>query len=193
MRRTLFVLALFAPLAIAADAYRIRAHETEVLRSHGTAFAYGDFLITANHTVEDAKSVEVEIDGAWRSARLVYRDTNADIAFLKVSDPKLKQLKRAKDVASGDALRIPASNAAEKIQECDGEIEKPRWMIGSFLTLIAAPKIERGASGAPALKDGKLAGMVICILKLNDRRVGCLMVPLEVIDEHLERARKAKD
>jgi serine protease Do len=78
------------------------------VQSLGSGFvtdAEHGFIVTNNHVIADADSIEVNFsDGATLKAELVGTDTKTDIAVLKV-DPKLKALKAVR-FGDSDHMRI---------------------------------------------------------------------------------------
>lgn len=188
MKRLALLLFLVAACCFGADAYRLKTDDGDGVRSHGTAFAYRGYVVTAAHVVEDAKKCWVEVDGQWQPATLEHADKYADVALLKVA-VKLLDLKRGA-VAEKDRVTVPASVAAQPVQELDGLYVKRRYARCSFCAFLVVPGFGDGGSGAPVLKGGRLVGIMVARLVILGEELGASMVPVSEIDATIKEARK---
>jgi serine protease Do len=137
-------------------------------------------IVTNNHVVKGAKSVEVTLsDGTNLSAKIIGRDPRTDIAVLKVDSPHplpYIQLGNSTDVqpgewvvAMGNPFGLGGTVTAGIVSALGRDIGDGPY--DQFIQ-VDAP-INRGNSGGPLFtQDGKVVGMNTAILSPSGGSIG---------------------
>lgn len=182
-----FIASIFAVLAlnVCAEcspglvhcAYKIRSWTTddEFCDISGTATGIATrTLVTAFHVVENAKRCEVEINGAWKTAKIVRTDNEFDIALLAV-DVDLSgivSLDDRKDAQFGEAtLAYGVPDLDKPVREFKGFVSRAKLPLPilTVYRVIDSEAILPGCSGGPVIgAAGKLIGIMIFATKAND-------------------------
>lgn len=141
----------------------------------GTCFAISDTeILTAYHTIDIGK-IEIETDGKFVEATLLRHDEKLDIAILRVKSHSLPILKLKCDIATAHV-----SLKGEKVSS----------QSGIFSEFEIKMRVSVGASGAPVVLDGKVAGMIVKgtdIIDLTGECNAAKCVGYGVINEFLNK------
>lgn len=140
-------------------------------RRSGTGFVWSPdgYIVTANHVVGRASSVEVELDGGTElEGKVVGRDPYSDVALLKVESGSLApiELGESGELKTGQFVLALANAFGESTSATLGIVTSPRrtlqgwWGVVMEDAVITDAKLNPGYSGGPLVNaSGKLVGM----------------------------------
>ena len=167
-------------------------HQQKAMQARGSGFIISadGTIVTNNHVVKDARSVEVTLDdGSKVNAKVVGRDTRSDIAVLKITADKplpYIQLGNSRDVragewviAMGNPFGLGGSVTAGIVSAVSRDIGAGPY--DQFIQ-VDAP-INQGNSGGPLFtQDGKVIGMNTAILSPSGGSIGIgFAIPSDMI------------
>ena len=143
--------------------------------STGTGFfiSADGFIVTCAHVIEGAKSITVSVDGNAFNAKVVAKDTNTDMAILKINHSPSRYFRLASfsEASLGDkvfVLGFPLSHIlGSDIRVTDGILSaKSGLQADPAYFQISAP-IQPGNSGGPVIND-RFEVLGIAAAKLDD-------------------------
>ena len=145
------------------------------VRGVGSAFVISDngYLVTNNHVVSDASSIEVLMGGRRLGGVVITRSPSRDVALLRVMEGGLKPLKLGDSdsikvgelvLAIGSPLGLPGPNVSLGVVSAVGRtIEGEGFILEDLIQTDAA--INPGNSGGPLLNmRGEVIGMTTAMI-----------------------------
>lgn len=166
--------------------------QTQVSSGSGVIFTSDGYIVTNNHVVEGAESLEVLYNKNMYEAELIGTDPSVDLAVLKIKETNLPAitLGSSKELAVGEwviAVGNPfslASTVTAGIVSAKGRrinIVEDRFPIESFIQTDAA--INPGNSGGALVnKNGDLVGINTAILSRTGSYTGyAFAVPVDLV------------
>ena len=146
----------------------------------GSGFVISDdgYIVTNNHVIEGADSIEIEFrDGARRTAKVVGTDKQTDIALLKVEAKDLPYVGFGDSDAArvGDWVLALGNPLGQGFSASTGIVSaRGRALTGTYDDFIQTDaSINRGNSGGPLFNmDGKVIGVNTAILSPNGGSIG---------------------
>ncbi|MBA4489643.1 Do family serine endopeptidase [Paracoccus sp. S1E-3] len=146
----------------------------------GSGFVISDdgYIVTNNHVIEGADSIEIEFrDGARRAAKVVGTDKQTDIALLKVEAKDLPYVGFGDSDSArvGDWVLALGNPLGQGFSASTGIVSaRGRALTGTYDDFIQTDaSINRGNSGGPLFNmDGKVIGVNTAILSPNGGSIG---------------------
>ena len=143
----------------------IYAYRSDGSGEQGSGWAYGDYIVTAKHVVEEAKKIEIFTDNSNSASRgtIEYIDDELDVAILKLNTRTLPSvtLGDSDTLIEGEKLVAITSPMGVKnaIDECiySGTI---RYDTGTFITISEGNLIGGSSGGAIFNHSSELVAMV---------------------------------
>jgi len=171
--------------------------QTQVSSGSGVIFSADGYIVTNNHVVEGAESLEVLYNKNMYEAELIGTDPSIDLAVLKIKETNLPAvtLGSSKNLAVGEwviAVGNPfslASTVTAGIVSAKGRrinIVEDKFPIESFIQTDAA--INPGNSGGALVsKNGELVGINTAILSRTGSYTGyAFAVPVDLVRKIVE-------
>lgn len=165
--------------------------QTQVSSGSGVIFSNDGYIVTNNHVVETAESIEVLYNKKVYPAELIGTDPSTDLAVLKINETNLPAitLGSSKNLAVGEwvvAVGNPfslSSTVTAGIVSAKGRrinIVEDKFPIESFIQTDAA--INPGNSGGALVnKNGELVGINTAILSKTGSYTGyAFAVPVDI-------------
>ena len=146
----------------------------------GSGFVISDdgYIVTNNHVIEGADSIEIEFrDGARRAAKVIGTDKQTDIALLKVEAKDLPYVGFGDSDAArvGDWVLALGNPLGQGFSASTGIVSaRGRALTGTYDDFIQTDaSINRGNSGGPLFNmDGKVIGVNTAIMSPNGGSIG---------------------
>lgn len=171
--------------------------QTQVSSGSGVIFSPDGFIVTNNHVVEAAESIQVIYNKKSYDAELIGTDPSTDLAVLKIKETNLPAivLGSSKNLAVGEwviAVGNPfslSSTVTAGIVSAKGRrinIVEDKFPIESFIQTDAA--INPGNSGGALInKSGELVGINTAILSRTGSYTGyAFAVPVDIAKKVVE-------
>lgn len=169
----------------------------------GVIISNDGFIATNNHVIEDAKRIEVKVEGQIQSykAELIGSDRSSDLALLKIKAENLPALKFANSddlqigewvLAAGNPFNLTATVTAGIVSAKGRNINllKNKFPIESFIQTDAA--INPGNSGGALVNlKGELVGINTAILSKTGSYAGYgFAIPSNIVKKIIDDIRE---
>ncbi|MGE0771573.1 MAG: S1C family serine protease [Cyclobacteriaceae bacterium] len=171
--------------------------QTQVSSGSGVVFSADGYIVTNNHVVETAESIQVILDKKVYAAELIGTDPSTDLAVLKIDAKNLPAITigSSRNLAVGEwvvAIGNPfslSSTVTAGIVSAKGRrinVVEDRFPIESFIQTDAA--INPGNSGGALVnKNGELVGINTAILSRTGSYTGyAFAVPVDIARKVVE-------
>lgn len=167
MKKILLLLLALYGFSAYAEAFQIRADRPDpdrlaqngIIHSWGSAFYVGKYhLLTCWHTLKDGEKIFVKVKDGWAQCDLVRADKDNDMALLVTKVP-------GEPIAFADIPVLTAEGAPHKFPP---ELMKIRSTPADMDVSYIRAGVDRGDSGGPVMADGRLIGMVLARVEMDD-------------------------
>jgi S1-C subfamily serine protease len=145
--------------------------ERKTISGTGFVISQDGYLLTCNHIVQDAKTIEIRLSGKKYPANTVAQDAANDLALLKIDGAALPTLPVKFDMPPKGSKVFTVGFPNPDIQGgeakfTDGTISSLSGIQGDIRTMQISVPVQPGNSGGALVgDDGNVAGIVVA--KLN--------------------------
>jgi len=143
----------------------IYAYRSDGSGEQGSGWAYGDYIVTAKHVVEEAKKIEIITDNSNSASRgtIEYIDDELDVAILKLNTRTLPSVTLGDSDTLIEGEKLVAITSPQGVKNAIDECVNSGFILfddGKFLTVSEGNMIGGSSGGAVFNYESELVAMV---------------------------------
>lgn len=143
----------------------IYAYRSDGSGEQGSGWAYGDYIVTAKHVVEEAKKIEIITDNSNSASRgtIEYIDEELDVAILKLNTRTLPSVTLGDSDTLIEGEKLVAITSPQGVKNAIDECVNSGFILfddGKFLTVSEGNMIGGSSGGAIFNYESELVAMV---------------------------------